>query len=456
MGLPWSLVALLTISFVVRFIAAKFLFGSDPSHLVIDEKFYFEMASHLREFGELFRERDSVRFVADRTPVYPFFIATIQYVFGESLTWLRGIQSLFGTIAVLMTWILARRYCSERRALLAAVIVAFYPLLIVRSGLLLTQSIYIPLMLGFLLSFGSWLEDSKTRHLLIAGLLAGIAALTRPEFLLFPGVAIAATFTVPRYRSGRRLLQAASMFAVMFIVLLPWFARNHRLLGEWGVLQTNSGQHLWTGNHPGALGDSTSFIMGTSSPAAIEALREGVRSAPDGELANNEYLNHLAVDSIRQHPAEFACRGVRRVGYLWNLDIRDLILWGHMAKDYGREQPKAVIAASFFVFGLSSLLLLMLFAVALPQASFKDGMGINLLLIAYMTGLIFVLVGHVQYRLALTPIIAIVIASWDPSRTFRPANRDDWLRVCAAVLLMAALVANFILINEWDLALQLL
>ena len=85
------------------------------------------------------------------TPVYPLFLAACYLVFGHSYVMVLYIQAFVGAAVIPLTWLLARRFTSEKLSLLAAALVALHPSLILRATRLHSENLYIPLLLLALL-----------------------------------------------------------------------------------------------------------------------------------------------------------------------------------------------------------------------------------------------------------------------------------------------------------------
>jgi hypothetical protein len=147
---------------------------------------------------------------SDYSPGLPLFVAGLYKVTGgvhERLA--RVVLALLGTLAVLFTYLLARRLAAaslfrdgdpdlcrppgdqshgvDRRAvfagLVAALVVAIYPATIEYTGMLMTEPLAATLLVGAILGL-LWAGDGPTPwRWLIPGLTLGALALVRPEYL---------------------------------------------------------------------------------------------------------------------------------------------------------------------------------------------------------------------------------------------------------------------------------
>jgi Dolichyl-phosphate-mannose-protein mannosyltransferase len=87
---------------------------------------------------------------AFRPPGYPYFLAGVYKVAGHRVRAARLAQALLGTAVVALIALLAWRLWDRRVALIAAALAAVYPPLIIVGTALLTESLFIPLVLGAL------------------------------------------------------------------------------------------------------------------------------------------------------------------------------------------------------------------------------------------------------------------------------------------------------------------
>ncbi len=156
-------------------------------------------------------------------------------------------NALVGAALAVVTWALARRALSERRARAAGLVVALHPGLVLYAALLMTEP-----LAALLTLFAFWLavRDSRPWRGLTAGALGlGIAALVRPQALLCaPFLAL----VTPGRRT--RALAAVVACGVALLPVLPWTVRNCRVMDGCALVSTNAGWNLAIGAFPRATG----------------------------------------------------------------------------------------------------------------------------------------------------------------------------------------------------------
>jgi 4-amino-4-deoxy-L-arabinose transferase-like glycosyltransferase len=195
-----------------------------------------------------------------RAPAYPLFLAII----GAGSTELRAsparvkiAQSLVGAIGIWIIGIIALRAAGPRSAVVAAAVAALYPPLVWMPAYVLSEALYSTLALGAVLALDVAVDHADEMGTgraggalaLIAGLLSGIAILTRPAMILF--LPLAAIWLVRR----RRGVLAVALIAAAAAVVAPWTARNVRAYGKFVLIASEGGVTFWTGNHPLARGE---------------------------------------------------------------------------------------------------------------------------------------------------------------------------------------------------------
>lgn len=190
-------------------------------------------------------------------PLYPLFLAAIYAVEGQSIPAVRLAQALLSGVAVWLTYWLGRRLAGRGVGLIAASIVAVYPFFIYYASQLLTETLFITLILGV---FALALRAEETRRpawFAALGLACALAALCRAEALLF-GVALVVWSGWRALASHSRRAQLAALgLGAMALVMSPWVVRNQLTLGAPILTTTKLGYNLYKYYHPQMTADQT-------------------------------------------------------------------------------------------------------------------------------------------------------------------------------------------------------
>ncbi len=293
-------------------------------------------------------------------------------------------QWLLGAAVPLLTYRLSRAMGQGRAAALAAgLIIAAHPLMIYFSTRLLSEMLFISLVLGFFLAWlGAWSRGSL-RDAALAGLFGGLASLTRGVMLPFGGVLAAAAFLRRRERKNWALL-IALCGGVWAAVVAPWTLRNFVRYERFIPISVQGGWNLYEGltvdqedirrNRPAAMGEEA-FARGLKDVFEIDA-----------------YFKRKAAAWISENPGAFLGLTLRKAVKFWRLF------------PYPPHPRPVRWAVGFFTGVVFSLALYGLFGGA-PRSPlvffFLSWAG-------YLTILHAVFASNLRYRLPVGPFIAIL------------------------------------------------
>jgi 4-amino-4-deoxy-L-arabinose transferase-like glycosyltransferase len=190
---------------------------------------------------------------SDWSPGAPLLYAASFYATGGAREGTaRIIELLLGLATIVVVYLLGRRIACSPAGLLAAFAVAIYPPFIHSVGALYSEPPAMFTLPAAVLAF-LWASDmdsgsSRTRWL-VPGLLFGLTAMFRPEYLLV-GVAFAllALVRVGRARGWKPgLAGAALLVAAMLLPIVPWAIRNQVVLHRTVPISTGGGKALYVG-----------------------------------------------------------------------------------------------------------------------------------------------------------------------------------------------------------------
>jgi len=225
---------------------------------------------------------------AYRAPGFPVVLAITRAVLGPGLTGPRVVQVLVATAGVALVGIVAHQIWGLRTALAATALAALSPLLVVYSGSLISEPLFIALELGAL---ACALEArGRPRWAMAAGVLGGAAALTRPAGLvLLLALALCA--------GGRRA--ALLVLCLGAVTIAPWTARNAEVLHAFVPISTEAG-HTLEGTY-----NAKSAADGLWRDPRLADLypRERARTIGDGP-ATDAILTRAVIHYIADHPLQ--------------------------------------------------------------------------------------------------------------------------------------------------------
>ncbi len=230
---------------------------------------------------------------------YSAVLAPIYRLVGANAHVAPVFNAITGALLAAVTWALARYALSERRARVAGWIVALHPGLILYSALIMTEPLAALLTLT---AFWLAVRDARPwRGLVVGAIVLGGAALVRPQALMCaPFLALVpgsggerAPLEQGSPRWLRLLSGAALACAVSVAVVLPWTARNCRVMDGCTLISTNAGWNLAIGAFPRATG-------------RFETLRasDGCRDVT-GQVQQDRCWFSYGIEQIEEHPGHW-------------------------------------------------------------------------------------------------------------------------------------------------------
>src|SRR5262245_16287671 len=424
--------AVFAVALAIRLVA---LWAARDAELVLDEQTYALRAEELLEGrGFLGSYQSWVRHDASKPadlpqypgawqpPAYTAFIAAVMALSGRSLLSVKLAQVLLGSLSVLLVLDLGRSWFGERAGRAAAWFAALYPNLIAFTHYLWSETLFIFLLLAGLVALSRQGEPPRPREAALAGLLLGLAALTRAALVYFLPL-LSAWLVAVHHRKARAALAAAAIAsAVALLAILPWTVRNTLLHGGFVLIETNAPYNLWRGNGPGALEDRCApdvphypwpFECLPISPvgnryawALVADAKLALAKDDPSDLELVRYAQDAAWAEIRAHPGTFARRIVPRLVDMWN-PTSFLVRHLHVGA-YGRVP----VALASLIAWAAMLAYLAAAALALAGAWLERRSPLTwlvALLVLFYSGITALSFGLTRFRLpleALLPVLA--------------------------------------------------
>lgn len=188
---------------------------------------------------------------------YTYFLAVIYALFGHVPAAARLAQAVVGTLTVGLVYQLGSSCFDRRVGALASLLTAAYLPLVYYAGLLLTETWFIFLqVLALWLWVEAWGPRARPRSVFdaalafLAGLMAGLACLTRTIFVLgVVAIALGAWCfpPLPMTRAGRSLRLGAFLLGAA-LMIAPITIRNYQVHGRFVLITTNGPSTFVTGH----------------------------------------------------------------------------------------------------------------------------------------------------------------------------------------------------------------
>ena len=334
---------------------------------------------------------------AIRPPAFPYLLGGVYAVTGESETVGRIVQALLGTAVVVLTMFVALRLFGRPTAIVVGVMAALFPPLVIDGATLLSEPLFVAFELLAILAVLAFRRANGMGWAALAGVLIGLAFLTRANALVLLVVLAFAVWAPDRRRGLRSLRAPAVLLACALLVVVPWTIRNAVEFDRFIPVSTQDGYTL-AGTYNATSRDRDGLWITANADPTIAALLERSRDLDEAEL--NVKLRTAARRFALDHPAYVVEVAANNLLRLFNLGgtayQRDVARLGHgLGPDW----------AKLMTFSLFPFLLL-----ALAGAATRAARGaprwiwaIPLLLLTT----VFVLASN-RHRAAIDPFILIL------------------------------------------------
>jgi 4-amino-4-deoxy-L-arabinose transferase-like glycosyltransferase len=237
---------------------------------------------------------------AYRPPLWPIALGAT-YAVAEPLhvdRWTAGrlVQALLGTAIAVLTGAIAARLWNRTTGLIALALTAVFLPLVLDGLTLISEPLFVALELGALLAALQFRHSGRARAAILAGVLVGLAALTRSNgaLLALPLLLVIGT---------RSRASAAAFAAAAVLVVLPWTIRNAVVLHAFVPVSTESGPTLLGTYNPAARavpGCTGCWVLLSKTPGE-EALATRLKRLT--EVQRDAESRRLALRFAERHPA---------------------------------------------------------------------------------------------------------------------------------------------------------
>ena len=196
-----------------------------------------------------------------RAPFYPYFLALVYKLFGHGYFIPRLIQHIMGSFSCILVYFLARKLYNRSVAIIASLIASTYGILIYFESELLLDSLLVFFDLILILYLLNTEDNPKSYRWLVAGMILGLSALTRPNILFcIPFIWLWIYLTFKRRIKMKTVLAYGAIFLLGVILLVaPVTLRNYIVGKDLVLIASQGGINFYLGNNPRADGMSAIF-----------------------------------------------------------------------------------------------------------------------------------------------------------------------------------------------------
>jgi 4-amino-4-deoxy-L-arabinose transferase-like glycosyltransferase len=403
------LVVILLVGAALR-LALWFHFEGLPLH-DDDEKDYNNIAVNLVERGEFAYKPGEP--VSLRPPLYPALVACVYAVAGvENYQAVRFLQALLSLANVVLLYYLGTSVASRKVGLWLAGLYCFYPSLLAYNNLLLTEVLFTFLLCATCYALILALQRDSLVCLGLAGVLLGLAALTRSVLWLFPPVLALFLLFAWRGSWARRLLAVGLVVVTFAITLTPWAIRNTLLEKTFVVVDTMGGRNFMMGNYLYTpLHRSWDAISLKGEQSWDYELN---KTYPPEERETNGQRDKLAlrqgIKFVLANPGLTLHRDIIKFFDFWGLE-RELIARAAIGRFGDVPRVVLLLMALLIVGSYAAALIAAIFGIFLAPPVDRRLHWLLLLVIVFICGMHTLVFGHSRYHLPLMPLLLLYAAS---------------------------------------------
>jgi 4-amino-4-deoxy-L-arabinose transferase-like glycosyltransferase len=319
-------------------------------------------------------------------PGYGYFLGAVYAVAGRNELAAVVVNGLMVLAALVCMFVLVRRAFGERlEAIIALGLIAIFPMWAFWAARIMSDTLHLLLVLVFAVIW--FVDNPSVRRTILAGLFLGLASLTRPYTALLP-LAFGAgwlVFRLPAFSARKALILAVITWSVVGL----WTARNYYYFNKPIVVTSMGlGYGLLVGTYEYAdlkTGDLDQEMTSIRNALGLEDYHQH---------DNNARFLQIALERIRQHPAEFALACLRRIPGLW--------------VSLGKGMPRPAAWALTLYFG--ALLATMLYGMFLLRRTRNVVLAGSIIIVLYYWMVFIPLNGEGRYMLTARPFALLLSA----------------------------------------------
>ncbi len=276
-----------------------------------DYKDYIELAAGLVQYHQFGYPEATAR----RLPAYPALLAGILMLWRSYIwvvIWNMALTASIGVLTYFFTLRLTRG--NERTAAVAGLLCAASPTFFFFSSIFASEHLFAPALIGsFLLLLAE--RPRPILRVLLAGILFGVATLTRGEGIFYLPVAVLLVFATSSGARRRAILTACLVVAIL-LVITPWYIRNRVVMGPGAGLSTYGGVNFYYAHNPR---EKYGWFPIEESPLA-----------PLSEMERNREGYRLGLEYLRERPSRLLremVEGTRELYTIRDVEIVRTALW---------------------------------------------------------------------------------------------------------------------------------
>lgn len=244
-------------------------------------------------------------------PLYSLYLGAWSLLGADTPLWHRLASGLISATAVIPVALTVARLAGARAGAMAGLTTAVYPAMWMNDGLILSESLYIPLTASAIWQSYRVIDQPGASRMVGLSAVLSAMAMTRPEsFLLFFALLAPLAWRLSAVAARDRIRMAAVAAAAAVGILAPWVVRNLAVFEQPTFLSAGHGFVFELANCDTAY--SGPFIGYWSADCASEPWGEGDVSAVNADKFDRA-LGYIG-DHLDRQPLVAAARAGRLFG----------------------------------------------------------------------------------------------------------------------------------------------
>ncbi|MCK4547475.1 MAG: tetratricopeptide repeat protein [Candidatus Eisenbacteria sp.] len=321
---PFAFLVIFVVALAARLIYLAEVHSSpDFNSIVLDAQWYHVEAMRIAAEGWMPRE------ALFRAPGFPYLLAAIHRLSGNSLMVARVVQIILGSLAAGLVLTLGWKVYGRWVGWIGGMLAATYGVFIYFSAEILGTALVVLTSLLSLVLLVRAEEKGGWRSWLLAGFALGLSAIVRPTILIFGILSLLWAKGWGSWRSGWGRAAAVAVGIAVWVV--PVTIINYHASGEFVFIAHQGGVNYYIGNNPQSDG-KTARGPGVKDADLLRSVGKtrdtvylGAKAAAEKmtgrEFKPSEVSGFWSKQALRfmaRHPGDWAHLQVRKLYYFWN------------------------------------------------------------------------------------------------------------------------------------------
>jgi tetratricopeptide (TPR) repeat protein len=431
------LIYIVSLGFILRLV---FILETQASpfiqNLFSDSKIYNDWAIDIFKKGKWFGS--DVFFMS---PFYPYFLAVIYKIFGETTMLVRIIQIVISSLNIVVIYLISRDLFNKQVGFVSAFIAAFYSLFIFYSGLILSETVqtfFISVLIYLLIKIS---KGSKEIDWLFVGLLIGISMVIRANISIFL-LSLICWFILKliKEKNSKYYIRKSLLYLIVgsIIPIMPITINNYLAKKDFVFLTSNGGINFYLGNNPNSQGV---FITPTefdfNEDMSGQKYAEKILNKKILPSEASSYWYERGLDNIINDPGNYVVLFIKKIFLFFGAEENpqsSVFDYNFYAANYSN-----VLKLPLFNFSFISYLAILGVILSWKEKGKMILIYLFLLSLTFATIIFFV---NGRYRLALTPLL-IVFASSALYKIYIYIKENDIIKILIPLLSVGVFIFTY-------------